>query len=261
MKNIIFVSSFYRINEDPLYGEAILERFKILANHISIHLLCSEKDKETIDQIPNVTPYYKEFEDFEMYKLLHNAKKLPEHRSIEKDTKNYMILMNMKSECLQIVKQTMDYENDINKEQNVNQERKNSFEQNVSHGQKNSFFVWIDAGISKIFKDPSLSFEEVKSKLNEVELYNDKIIMPGCWSSQTNLHILEVCINWRFCGGFFVVPNSMIEELYICNYNACKEILELTGKVLWEVNVWAYMEPRIQIDWRKGDHNESIFCI
>jgi hypothetical protein len=255
MNNIIFVSSFYRIHEDPLYGEAILERFKCLTDHIHIHLLCSEKDKEVVEQIPNVTPYFKEFEDFEMYTLLNNAEKLPEHRSIEKDTKKYMILMNMKSECLQIVKQTMDYENDVNQEQNVSHEQKNSFGQNVKH------FVWIDAGISKIFKDPSLSFEEVKSKLSEVELYNDKIIMPGCWNPQTNLHVLEVCINWRFCGGFFVVPSNMVEEFYSCNYNACKEILELTRKVLWEVNVWAYMEPRIPIEWRKGDHNESIFCI
>jgi hypothetical protein len=243
MNNIIFVSSFYRINEDPLYGEAILERFKCLTNHIHIHLLCSEKDKEIIEQIPNVTPYFKEFEDFEMYTLLNNAEKLPEHRSIEKDTKKYMILMNMKSECLQIVKQTMDYEKDVSQEQ------------------KNSFFVWMDAGISKIFKDPSVSFEELKKKVCEVELSSDKIIMPGCWNPQTNLHILQVCINWRFCGGFFIAPSSMIEEFYSCNYNACKEILEHTGKVLWEVNVWAYMESRIPIEWKKGDHNESIFCI
>jgi hypothetical protein len=249
MNTVFFVSSFYRINDDPLYGEAILERFKCLTKHIHVHLLCSEKDKEIIEQIPNVTPYYKEFEDFEIYRLLHNAEKLPEHRSIEKDTKKYMILMNMKSECLKIVKET------------IEKERKNSFERNVSQEQKNSFFVWMDAGISKIFKDPSASFEEVKSKLYEVELYNDKIIMPGCWNPQTNLHILEVCINWRFCGGFFVVPSDMIEEFYICNYTACKEILERTGKVLWEVNVWAYMEARISIEWRKGDHNESIFCI
>ena len=264
--NIAFVSSFYRINEDKEYSDAILERFKVLTKHIPIYLLCSEKDKDVIESIENVIPIYKEFEDFNMYNLLCSCTRLPEKRNIKKDTKEYMILMNMKSECLHEAKKfirnlrvkPLSLERSINPldlEQNANHERSVSHEQNAKH------FVWLDAGISKIFKNPDITLSSFMEKIKLCELPTNKIIIPGCWGPQTNINILESGINWRFCGGFLIIPSNFIEHFFLHNLQACGEIRDYTHKVLWEVNVWAYMEPRIPIEWRAGDHNESIFTI
>lgn len=249
--NIAFVSSFYRINEDKEYSDAILERFKVLTKYVPVYLLCSESDKDIIETIENVIPIYKEFEDFSMYKLLFSCTRLPEQRNIKKDTKEYMILMNMKSECLHEAKKFIRNlrVNPLGLEQNVKHEK------NVSH------FVWLDAGISKIFKNPDITLSSFMEKIKCSDLPTNKIIIPGCWGPQTNLLVLEKGINWRFCGGFLIVPSNLVEHFFLHNLQACGEIRDYTNKVLWEVNIWAYMEPRIPIEWRLGDHNESILCI
>lgn len=241
--DVAFVSSFYRINEDPAYGEAILERFKILSKHIPIYLLCSEEDKNTFESLENVTVIFKEFCDFDTYKVLASATRLPEYRCPKKDTKEYMILMNMKSECIHEVKKYIRHS------------------QSSKHFMSAKHFVWIDAGISKIFKDPDTTLSNFMEKIKTADLPTDKIIIPGCWGPQTNLNILERSINWRFCGGFLVIPSNLVEHLFLHNLQACGEIKGYTNKVLWEVNVWAYMEPRLPILWRPGDHNESILTI
>ena len=243
MSSIAFVSSFYRINKDPTYGDAILERFKILTKYVPVFLLCSEEDKELVESIENVTPIYKEFYEFDTYKLLASTRRLPEIRSIEKDTKEYMILMNMKSECIHEVKKYI---------RNINP---SSLGRNATH------FVWLDAGISKIFKDPNATFSAFAEKMKNIELPDDKIIIPGCWVPQTNLLILERQICWRFCGGFLIIPSNLVEHFYLHNLQGCGEIKGYADKALWEVNVWAYMESRLPIQWRLADHNESILCI
>jgi hypothetical protein len=244
MSSIAFVSSFYRINKDPAYGDAIIERFKILTKYVPIYLLCSEEDKELVENIENVTPIYKEFREFDTYNLLASTRRLPEIRNMEKDTKEYMILMNMKSECINETKKYL-----------------RNFSKSISHTRLVSHFIWIDAGISKIFKDPQVTFSNFMEKIKTTELPTEKIIIPGCWGHQTNLLVLEKAINWRFCGGFLIVPTNLVEHFFLHNLQACGEIKGYTNKVLWEVNVWAYMEPSLPIEWRMGDHNESILTI
>ena len=239
MERIAFVSSFYRIFEDNQgYASAIIERLKVLTTHIPIYLFCSKKDEKLVSGLENVTPIYKEFEDYEMYKVLHTASRLPEYRNPEKDTKEYMILMNMKSECINLTKFYVKNES-----------------KHFSH------FVWLDAGITKIFSDPDKTLLEFVKKINTVELPTNKVIIPGCWPSQHNLLLLERQICWRFCGGFLVIPSNLVEYFYMTNLQSCKDIRSFCDKVLWEVNVWAFMETKLPIEWRKGDHNESILSI
>lgn len=231
MNSIIFVSSFYNINTS--YSHEIIERLKILCKYIPINLFCSEKDVDILKEIPNLFLQVKEFETFETYKTLHDATNLPEKRSIEKDTKDFMILMNMKTECLALTKQKI--QNDIH------------------------YFVWLDAGISKIFENPHKTLYELVPRLQNSFLPNDKILIPGCWNPQSDITILTYCIHWRFCGGFFCVPSHLVLPFAEEVLNGCQEIKDKTGKVIWEVNIWAYIEKRLPIEWRQGDHNESIF--
>jgi len=231
MNSIIFLTAFYDINKS--YSNEIIERLKIITKYIPLNIFCSEKSVPILETIPNLFLQVKEFETFETYKILYDAEKLPEKRSIEKDTKEFMILMNMKTECLALVKQKIS--KDIN------------------------YFIWLDAGISKIFSDPDKTFSYFISRIQEVSLPKDKILIPGCWNRQSNIQILSYCINWRFCGGFFCVPEHLIFDFANKVLEACKEIKIKTKKAIWEVNVWAYIESKLPIEWRRGDHNESIF--
>jgi hypothetical protein len=234
MDQIVFVSSFYRIFKDIEYSEAILDRLTILSRYLTIHLVCSEKDREAISGIPNIIPYFKEFEVFETYKILHTAKRLPEHRDPKKDTKEYMILMNMKTECLALMKQKLIHD-DV------------------------KYFVWLDAGISKIFKDPDTTLSKLVTRLQTCKTLSDRIVIPGCWGPQSDVGILTHCIHWRFCGGFFCVPSELVIPFSKEVLQGCQEIKDKTNKITWEVNVCAYIESRLPIEWRPGDHNETIF--
>ena len=242
MNTLLFVSAFYRLDDRP-YTNDILERLKLLAKHIHINLFCSEKDVEILRQIPNISLYVKEFETFETYKILSSTTKLPEQRCPIKDTKEFMILMNMKTECLALMKGRI---------------QKNSSEtENLSSNLVN-YFIWLDAGISKIFKDPDTIFSELPLRLMKASLPN-MILLPGCWGPFSDINILSQRIHWRFCGGFICVPNELILQFHEEVLQGCQEIKEKTDKSIWEVNIWAYIESRLPIEWRKGDHNESIF--
>jgi hypothetical protein len=231
MNSILFVSSFYHINHS--YSHEIIERLKVLAKYVPINLFCSEQDVPLLETIPNLILQVKEFDTFETYKLLYEAEELPEKRNFAKDTKEYMILMNMKTECLTLIKQKTLHHID--------------------------YYVWIDAGISKIFKDPEITLSTLVARLQTSNNLPDKILIPGCWGPQSDVGILTHCIHWRFCGGFFCVPTDLVISFSKEVLQGCQEIKEKTNKITWEVNVWTYIESRVSIEWRPGDHNETIF--
>ena len=232
MHSILFVSAFYHINHS--YSHEIIERLKLLAKYVPLNLFCSEKDVSLLETIPNVILQVKEFDSFETYTLLSEVEHLPEKRNISKDTKEYMILMNMKTECLALMKQKLVHD-DV------------------------KYFVWLDAGISKIFKDPDAILSTLVTRLQTCKTLSDTIIIPGCWGPQSDITILTHCIHWRFCGGFFCVPTELVIPFSKEVLQGCQEIKDKTNKITWEVNVWAYIESRLPIEWRPGDHNESIF--
>ena len=124
----IFVSAIYKIY-DTGYDDTVWERLAVLAGTVPIlHLFCSSADRDRASKIPNIIPHYLELEETETYTILSEVQNLPEHRKASKDTKLFMILMNAKTEFLHRVR----YD-----------------------GFLDDHYVWIDAGISKIFKDPA----------------------------------------------------------------------------------------------------------
>lgn len=227
----IYVTAIYKIYESG-YDAAVWERMQTLANVFpEIHLICSESDRSRAEGIPNLIPHYHEFQDLETYKILQQAQALPQIRKYSKDTKEFMILMNAKTEFINLVR---------------------------SKGFLSTHYVWLDAGISKIFKDPTTTLGGVR-KMLEKPLKSSHIYIPGCHGPQQSKEYLTYCINWRFCGGFFIVPNDLVIPFYSNVLHACEELLMATGKATWEVNVWAYIEPRLPIHWEHGDHNEHMF--
>ena len=225
------VSAFYPLRDEAGSTE-ILERFINLTSIFHVHLVCPPTLNLSV--LPsNVTPHIMNFEMLETYKIMRHSTGLPRIRSREKDTLDFMILMNAKTEFIKIVRDA---------------------------GVLVDNYIWLDAGISKIFKSPSTTFHRLATYLDSNNLSSDRIIIPGCFESpETRFDILLTRVCWRFCGGFFIVPCALVNRFALQTLVACEEIISRSGRAVWEVNTWAYAESRLPIQWVHGDHNERIF--
>ncbi len=167
-------------------------------------------------------------ESFASYMLCQSPVSLPARRSPAKDTQAFLALMNTKVEMVWRAAPFI----------------------HTTH------VAWIDAGILKIVKDK----ERVAVALarHADVLWPQKVALPGCWTTRIVDLYQEVC--WRFCGGFFVVPTSLLALLY-------DKVMRLltawiaAGHLAWEVNVWADLEEKepTLFAWWPADHNESMF--
>jgi hypothetical protein len=147
---------------------------------------------------------------------------LPEHRTITKDTRNYLILMNSKVE---LVKRAIE-----------------------SGKHDSTHFAWIDFGICHVVRNPQ--------KLREINALPDKCMyIPGCVEKSTPEFDR---IRWRFCGGFFLGDRQSILDFYSMYEVHFSSLPKLT----WEVNVWEYFEFfGWKPDWYKADHDDSIIAV
>ncbi len=165
---------------------------------------------------------------FASYMLCQHPVALPAHRNPAKDTQDFLALMNTKIEMVW---------------------RAAPFVQTTQ-------IAWIDAGILKIVKDKARvarAFVDHKSVL-----WPQKIALPGCWTRR--IVDLYQAVSWRFCGGFFVLPTSLVALFY----EKATRLLEdwiAAGHLAWEVNVWADLEEKnpTLFAWWAADHNESMF--
>jgi hypothetical protein len=169
-------------------------------------------------------------EYFEMYQIgMSYQGELPTQRSPQKDTKEYMSLMNNKMEFILRASEVCD----------------------------DDTFIWIDFGILKIVKDKETFLAKLRL-INRMKV--DKITIPGCWSPNATFTVESV--SWRFCGGFFVIPRSLVSTFYKHSKNVLTDFCTMPMyKLTWETNVWHIVElfaGRNWIEWYAADHNDSI---
>ena len=226
-----FVTAFYKLdNRQCNY----LQLFKPLVKaNIKIHLFIQPKLYDSyINEIGNKEHIHitkLEFEELNIYKNLYNSEficRLPEHRTCEKDTEKFMILMNSKVE---FVKRAIDL-NIFNSTQ----------------------FAWIDFGISKVIKHLD-TFEKLKTIPKINNLY-----IPAIWPKM-NIDFSRVC--WRFCGGFFIGDIQSILRFNSIYETHFLNILKINNYILsWEVNFWAYFEYNQLFEpvTYLADHNDSM---
>jgi hypothetical protein len=170
--------------------------------------------------------------DFELYSIAMDYNgELPNNRNVNKDTKEFLALMNTKIEFVAKASREIELVDDT--------------------------FIWIDFGILKIIHNKDAFINKLKIINNTVF---DKITIPGCWNIGTHLSMDSV--NWRFCGGLFIIPRKHIDTFCTKSKNVLTYLCtEPEKKLIWETNVWNIIEYhtfRDIIHWYKGDHNDTI---
>ena len=118
--------------------------------------------------------------------------------------------------------------------------------------------IWIDFGIFKIFKTPKKCIAKL---FQLIHLSFDQIVIPGCDDYlEKECHVDQV--NWRFCGGFFVMPRKDVDRFYGHSMNVLRDFCTMPQyKLTWEVNLWVVIEACAEqknIAWYQADHNDSM---
>jgi hypothetical protein len=163
---------------------------------------------------------------------------LPSMRNEMKDTEDYLLLQNSKMEFIQLAIDA------------------NPF--NSSH------FAWIDFSIAHMFQNLKGSQRQLQM-LGECKLTEKFFAIPGCWGKwdpSRHEHHMEN-IHWRFCGCFFIADrDSMLEFCSI--YRDCfPRFLRENRRLIWEVNIWPWMEyiSDWKPHWYDADHNDRCILI
>lgn len=155
--------------------------------------------------------------------LLH----LPETRTPEKDTYEYMALMNTKAELMHRAQAIASTE----------------------------YIAWIDAGASKMLTDKDGSFDRLaSSRLTGVP----QVLIPGCYQRAISFDNLCSNVWWVFLGTFLVCHRSYLLTFYNLSLQAVGRFL-IRRRVTWEVNVWIDIEQKYPgtFQWYAADHNDS----
>ena len=233
---ITFVTSFFHIYDEDYDATKTVEwrisRFREIAR--TGIKMCMYVSLEFINIVP------KEYANVSIIEaptsfVASETVELPQQRNIQKDTVKYMQVINSKT----------DFMSDAI--------RLNTW--------SSTHFAWIDFNISHVFsnKERTLRF------LRELDMYKipDKcMLVPGCWNKYDNINIGHVteCINWRFCGGFFIGDKDSIVEFDRLYKQKFPEFLQTHNKLVWEVNFWAWLEVNSDWnpEWYAADHNDSI---
>jgi hypothetical protein len=231
----MLVTSYYDIYGNPERFSYYMSLFDKLGNsEIPIILFTDPSLVEHFADFPSsVRVIGMAIETFELYSMAINYNgPLPASRNTTKDTKEFLALMNTKIEFVlkasELVAATPE-----------------------------ETFIWIDFGILKIIKDVDRFINKLKS-VNETT-YN-KIIIPGCWTPEKYFSVDHV--NWRFCGGLFVIPRNHIRTFYDHSKNVLNDFCTLPQyKLTWETNIWNIIEicaAKDIIQWFSADHNDTI---
>jgi len=230
--NVTYVSALYKIYETipetflPFVSEMLSQSFIMIVFVDSSYF-------EAISKMsigPNIRIILKERNTFPIYNMCTEdipSLKLP-NRSVSKDTPEYMALMNTKIDFIREAKELCNTE----------------------------YVAWLDAGISKIFKDKENSMK----CLNEMSLVSgiSKIIIPGAYLHPFSFEDLSRCVRWVFLGGLIVFPKKFIEEYYPYFIESIQKFIH-NRVLVWEVNIWVDVWQKHDIFlWFSADHNDTM---
>lgn len=252
MPSLTYVTAFLDLKEEQKrgdvekenkpYDEAFFSWFNTLAETgIPICLFVSpnhyayatKQIRENVYVMPPVDLY-----ELSTYKVTSSvaAVGLPVNKAANKDTYNFMVLMNAKIEFLNKAIQMDPF--------------------------RTSHFAWIDFRITRIIKSPSTLDRLVT--YTKARLKDRMLVVPVCWKKEwVVVDTLYDRIIWRFCGGFFMGDRESIMDFYEVYQKYYKMFLEERRVLVWEVNFWAWLEKKGY--WSpsvyEADHNDSMLLL
>jgi hypothetical protein len=244
-----FVTAF--INIENVEEKAVSWRFEkfqdLVKTGINLCVYYDSTSENRINEIACENPNVKMMNRFSMEDLISfricseiDNLEMPHTDNANKDTKEYMMLINSK---IEFIHETIEM---------------NPF------GTK--YFAWIDFSISKVFS--SEKYKNTLSELGKTEWDTKVLAIPGCHeklrSNDDSIVRDELqSIYWRFCGGFFFGDSESLENFYNLYVEHFPKFVNKFKKIVWEVNFWAWLESNSlwSPNWYSADHNDSIIEI
>jgi hypothetical protein len=222
---VTFVTAFLDLHETRAKdktNEARINYFnQLVATGIRLHVFVSPEHRDKIS-ITNGVIETISLEELDFYAI--SPQGLPDTRSDEHDTRNFLILMNAKIEFMKRAIQAGD----------------------------STHYAWADFNLYHVLKDPQ-SASDLRA-IASGYLPSTCMFFPGCWPKG----VLWDAVNWRFCGGFFLGDRESLLKFYDLYVTEYPRLPKLT----WEVNTWAYLETLgFPINWYSADHRPSILHI
>ena len=222
--DVVYVSAFYNIKSTATH-DSIIESFQPFLNTNLKIVFFTDFEELSLGNVEQINLPRSELVSFQQ-----ESANLPEYRNKEKDTLEFLQLMNAKPEFLHRAKKHIEAKT----------------------------YVWFDFGILKIIKNKE-NFINSMALLDQASV-EGKVVIPGCINKDLiNFNNLFVYPIWRFCGGLLIVSSTVVDkfhELHLAILESCRN----AGSLTWEVNLWAKIEadnPDI-FHWYKADHNDSI---
>jgi hypothetical protein len=220
-----FVTALVNLHEERPADKTIDHHFDLLnrlqSTGIRLHVFLSPEYRGRVS-VTNGVIEYVSLEDLDTFAIAPQG--LPEKRHEQHDTRNFLILMNSKTE---LVKRAIE-----------------------SRMHSSSHYAWIDSGICHVFRTPDATLRYLQT-LGNATLPDTAMFVPGCWPSV----VMLTHVNWRFCGGFFLGDPASLLDMH----SRFRDVFPTMQHLTWEVNTWAYLESLgWNPTWYKADHNDSI---
>src|SRR3972149_2280438 len=190
--NVTYITALYNIYNTPKASDRLSRDVQdLLRQKLQLIVYVDDFYEDVLRSIPDksgtVTIINLPIEEVFIYSLIiqhRDSLQLPFNRNNEKDTFEYMALMNSKIEFL-------------------------SQAIPLVH---TPYVAWIDAGISKMLFDKENSFDRLK---NANVIGVNKILIPGCYTRNILSEDLCKSVWWVFLGTFFICKTVFVVEFSI----------------------------------------------
>lgn len=168
--------------------------------------------------------------------MCHSSQNLPLQRNIKKDTFEFMVLMNAKTEFTNYVT----YVNPFN----------------TTH------FAWIDFSICHILKYTEATLKYLTDYACN-SLPKTLLVIPGCWTKQSSDRNFVDRIIWRFCGGLYLGDIESVRDFHLRTLIELPKFIDKHEKVTWETNFWTWLESTTDWSpqWFYAGHDDSMIYL
>lgn len=233
--NVTYVTALYSLYQTPNVAQRLMRDVKVLLDQSLPLIVFVDEIFEpliralTLPSTVRIIPL--PMSQLTIYNMIVANKTLvglPPQRDKNKDTHEYIALMNSKIEFLQRAIPYVD----------------------------TPLVAWIDAGVAKMVKEPDATFQSLRS----AHLHNiTTTLFPGCYEREVDFESLQRSVWWVFMGTFFVANVNYVSTLYNLSLQALARFL-LNGIVPWEVNVWIEMRKHNPeaFRWYYSDHDDGF---